>query len=394
MPLRIGNYGDWSGDRRDPKKRPGHGNHPPACTCYACVEERRKVEARRIAEAADRELRYGPRGSTREVPKKPPKPPKPPKAKKPPKPPKPKRELPERTEEEKAKDARLGGIILLVLAVLAVLVIAGAIWGVVLAVGYVREQLAQVSVPEITVPSRVEDFSIPDVDLSDVKVPIPDIELPIRATAVPNPYDPATVSLSTLVPTLIPEPVFEPNASAYWDRSPKPTPAPGAPYMQEIEHFVFIYTNIYREQMGQAPLRHDPELAAVARKHSENMARQGKFRHELDGQNSTDRGAAAGYGCRIRTSMAENILHFPARRNNFDWPWSDKPWDPHGNEHNPESVAREMMESWIGSPRHRANLLGSTHHSFGVGMASDFSVKGTVTGYEYFYVTQKFSLCK
>ena len=57
MPLRIGNYGSWSGDRRDPKKRPGYGHHPPACTCWACREGKKKAEARDIADAADSAIR-------------------------------------------------------------------------------------------------------------------------------------------------------------------------------------------------------------------------------------------------------------------------------------------------------------------------------------------------
>ena len=401
MPSRIGNFGQFPGDRRDPENRPGYGNHPPACTCYRCVEGKRKAEASRIAEATDRELRYGPRGATesavKDPPKKapkPPKPPKPPKAKKepkPPKPPKPKRELPERTEEQKARDEKLGGIILLVLAVLAILVLVGAVWGTVLAVSYVREQVAgwsvpEVSVPDITVPSQVAEFSMPELTLPEAELPevsLPDITLPSRAATEASP-----------LPTLTPAPATEPAAAAHWDISPEPKPAPELPYMEEIERHVVTNTNIYREQVGQAPLRHDEELAAVARAHSENMAGQGKLRHVLDGQSPTDRGFAAGYGCRIRTGIAENILHFPASRNSLKWPWSDKSWDPYGTEHNPEVVARLMVESWIGSPLHRANLLDSSHRSFGVGVASDFSVKGTATSYEYFYVTQKFTDCK
>ena len=38
MPLKIQNYGDWEGDKRG-------GHHPPACTCYACNEERQRMEA-------------------------------------------------------------------------------------------------------------------------------------------------------------------------------------------------------------------------------------------------------------------------------------------------------------------------------------------------------------
>jgi DNA mismatch repair ATPase MutL len=36
--MKIQNYGDWKGDK------PG-GHHPPACTCYRCNEERRRLEA-------------------------------------------------------------------------------------------------------------------------------------------------------------------------------------------------------------------------------------------------------------------------------------------------------------------------------------------------------------
>ncbi len=412
MPSRIGNYGNFPGDRRDPENRPGYGNHPPACTCYRCVEERRKVEARRIAEAADQALRYGPREASKPAEKpsrttRPPKPPKPKKERrqKPPKAkkePKPKRELPERTEEQKARDAKLGYIILAVLAVLAVLVLVGAVWGTVFAVAYVREQVSgwsvpevpEVSLPDITVPSQVTEFSLPEISLPEITVPsqvtefslpeisLPEITLPSRAAAEASP-----------LPTLTPAPATEP-AAAHWDISLEPKPTPELPYMEEIERHIVTYTNIYREQMGRAPLRHDDELAAVARAHSENMAGRGKLRHVLDGQSPTDRGFAAGYGCRIRTGIAENILHFPASRNSFKWPWSDKSWDPYGTEHNPEVVARLMVESWIDSALHRANLLGSSHRSFGVGVASDFSVKGTATSYEYFYVTQKFTDCK
>ena len=38
MPSRIQNYGDFGGDRV-------RGHHPPACTCYNCNEERRRLEA-------------------------------------------------------------------------------------------------------------------------------------------------------------------------------------------------------------------------------------------------------------------------------------------------------------------------------------------------------------
>ena len=44
MPLKIGNYGNWEGDRSG--NRPGSGCHPPACTCYDCNEGRQPRTAR------------------------------------------------------------------------------------------------------------------------------------------------------------------------------------------------------------------------------------------------------------------------------------------------------------------------------------------------------------
>ena len=58
--MKIQNYGDWKGDKRG-------GHHPPACTCYRCNEERRRIEAskeeeRRVAEY-DRQVEKGRRSA-------------------------------------------------------------------------------------------------------------------------------------------------------------------------------------------------------------------------------------------------------------------------------------------------------------------------------------------
>ena len=37
MPLRVQNYGEWDGERRNQR-----GYHPPACTCYSCNEAKRQ----------------------------------------------------------------------------------------------------------------------------------------------------------------------------------------------------------------------------------------------------------------------------------------------------------------------------------------------------------------
>ena len=78
MPLKIPNYGDWAGDKEG-------GHHPPACTCYNCNEERRRLEAskeedrrareydRRVAQSRTQSRAQGP-GQQRSGPAQPPRP--------------------------------------------------------------------------------------------------------------------------------------------------------------------------------------------------------------------------------------------------------------------------------------------------------------------------------
>ena len=55
MPLGIGNFGKWGGDR--PSDKPGYGYHPPACTCFGCIEARHRAEEKAVAELLDAQLR-------------------------------------------------------------------------------------------------------------------------------------------------------------------------------------------------------------------------------------------------------------------------------------------------------------------------------------------------
>ena len=42
MPLKVQNYGEWDGERRNLQ-----GHHPPACTCYSCNEAKRAGQENR-----------------------------------------------------------------------------------------------------------------------------------------------------------------------------------------------------------------------------------------------------------------------------------------------------------------------------------------------------------
>lgn len=107
------------------------------------------------------------------------------------------------------------------------------------------------------------------------------------------------------------------------------------------EHSVFQMVNDIRADYGLPPFTYDPTLSAVARAHSEDMRDRNFFHHvNPDGLNPGQRMSAAG----IRWSMwAENIA---------------------AGQTSPQMV----VNSWMNSPGHRANILGSCK-KLGVGLA-------------------------
>jgi uncharacterized protein YkwD len=102
-----------------------------------------------------------------------------------------------------------------------------------------------------------------------------------------------------------------------------------------------------RREQGLPPFRWNPELAAVARAHSQRMSRERFFAHENpDGDTIADRLREAGLGYR---ALSENI----ARSRNAPDPM----------------VA--AVEGWMASPGHRRNILRRTFTETGVGVWRD-----------------------
>jgi len=66
--------------------------------------------------------------------------------------------------------------------------------------------------------------------------------------------------------------------------------------------------NDLRGKAGLLPLTRNVKLDAAAQKHAENMAKQDKLSHELDGKRSKDRVKAEGYAA---TVVAENVAQAP-----------------------------------------------------------------------------------
>jgi len=107
---------------------------------------------------------------------------------------------------------------------------------------------------------------------------------------------------------------------------------------QESE--VLRLVNVERSGAGCGPVTADATLAKVARAHSKDMAVNKYFDHNSqDGRTPFDRMRAAGYAF---STAAENIAAG-------------------------QQTASAVMESWMNSPGHRANILNCSLKELGVG---------------------------
>ena len=131
----------------------------------------------------------------------------------------------------------------------------------------------------------------------------------------------------------------------------------------QVERMVVHLTNAERRLHHLGELRDDPKLANIAREHSANMARLNIYDHRIDGNRASDRARAAGYPCFY---VSENI-HKVYKRSLTT-----------------EAVATLLVNDWMDSPGHRANIMDSRVRRLGVGVVED---GGT------FYVTQNFAAC-
>ncbi len=105
---------------------------------------------------------------------------------------------------------------------------------------------------------------------------------------------------------------------------------------------VFDLTNTFRVSNGLPPLNWSAPLAAAAQAYAARMANEGFFSHTApDGSTMDQRITTAGYSW---SSCGENIAYGSAT---------------------PDAV----MQAWMNSSGHRANLLGASYQDLGVGLA-------------------------
>ena len=103
-----------------------------------------------------------------------------------------------------------------------------------------------------------------------------------------------------------------------------------------------------RANEGLPPLENDEKLSTLARGHSADMIARDYFSHtDTDGCGSSCRANAAGYAWR---AIGENN------------------YMSSGYGASPEQQARMVVDGWMKSPGHRANILGSQYTHAGVGV--------------------------
>jgi uncharacterized protein YkwD len=139
---------------------------------------------------------------------------------------------------------------------------------------------------------------------------------------------------------------------------PTPQPAPtGTTGLTSDEAQVLALVNKERASAGCGTLRSNTILVSVARAHSKDMAVHGYFDHSSqDGRSPFDRMRAAGYSGGL---MGENIAAG-------------------------QSTPAAVMNAWMNSPGHRANILNCGYKVIGIGVAK-------VSGSPYrIYWTQDF----
>jgi uncharacterized protein YkwD len=122
-------------------------------------------------------------------------------------------------------------------------------------------------------------------------------------------------------------------------------------HLKEIEKGVYRLTNEVRRKNKLSPLDKDETLAATARAHSDDMLRRNFFSHvNPDGQSMKERLAPVAAATMSRAG--ENI------------------WSGSGQDYaDSKLLARVMVDAWMSSPSHRANILKPEYTHLGVGVS-------------------------
>ena len=118
--------------------------------------------------------------------------------------------------------------------------------------------------------------------------------------------------------------------------------------LRQTASWVLHYMNRARQRHKLPNLQRYLALESAAQKHSNWMARNKRFSHEgRRGSSPHQRMKAESFG---GSTTGENIYRLPARRDQ-------------------KKLAKNLVDGWMNSPGHRANILHSGFRYLGVGLA-------------------------
>jgi len=151
---------------------------------------------------------------------------------------------------------------------------------------------------------------------------------------------------------------------------------------QEVERLIHQAVNDYRAEQGVGELNYDDELAEIARYHSGNMAKDGEIYHTSpDGQTVEDRYERFGYDCRVPSG--DNT--YQTSGENVAKTYFEEPLTNGDYYRTAEELAEGIVEQWINSDGHRANLVDEDWRGEGIGVSVTEEGGSTAV-----YVTQNF----
>jgi uncharacterized protein YkwD len=125
----------------------------------------------------------------------------------------------------------------------------------------------------------------------------------------------------------------------------------GAATMDKYRDALHDKVNELRGKGDQLPLTRNEKLDAAAQKHAENMAKQEKCSHELDGKRVPDRILMEGYQASV---VGENVALAPVGSN---------------------KSAAAVVDAWRYSPGHYKNIKLELVTETGIGVAKSKSGK-------------------
>lgn len=139
-------------------------------------------------------------------------------------------------------------------------------------------------------------------------------------------------------------------------------------YERKLEAKIFKLVNAERVKYGLKPLKASEKLSKIALGHSKDMVIRNYMSHVTpDGLTPNDRAKKAGYNIKkkkqnsTRIGVGENIaMRQDEMDSNGNISYYLQPVD---------KVAPLIVEGWMNSPGHRANILNSDYNLVGTGVA-------------------------